>query len=104
MRKLITILFILIYLNGYSTDYFVSSTFGNDANTGLSEVQAWQTIFEFTEGQVNMLWNTLEFCKGSIQTSQSPANDVKNVTKMIDSLQQIIRVQYIAQLKDTIKK
>lgn len=60
--------------------------------------------FEFTNGQVDMLWNTLEFCKSSIQTSQSPANDVKNVTKMIDSLQQIIRVQYIAQLKDTTKK
>lgn len=60
--------------------------------------------FEFTESQVNMLWSTLEFCKGSIQTSQSPANDVKNITKIIDSLQNVIRVQYIAQLKDSIKK
>lgn len=59
--------------------------------------------FELTDGQVGMLWNTLEFCKSSIQTSQSPAVDVKNVTKMIDSLQSIIRVQFIKQT-DTTKK
>lgn len=50
-----------------------------------------------------MLWNTLEFAKQNLQTSQAPANDVKNVTKMIDSLQQVIRVQYIKQ-SDTTKK
>lgn len=59
--------------------------------------------FEFTDGQVGMLWNTLEFCKQSIQTSQSPAVDVKNATKMIDSLQQVIRAQFIQQ-SDTTKK
>lgn len=59
--------------------------------------------FELTDGQVGMLWNTLEFAKQNLQTSQAPANDVKNVTKMIDSLQQVIRVQYIKQA-DTTKK
>lgn len=59
--------------------------------------------FEFTDGQVSMLWNTLEFAKQNLQTSQAPANDVKNVTKMIDSLQTVIRVQYIKQA-DTTKK
>lgn len=59
--------------------------------------------FELTDGQVGMLWNTLEFAKQNLQTSQAPANDVKNVTKMIDSLQQVIRVQYIKQ-SDTTKK
>lgn len=60
--------------------------------------------FEFTDGQVGMLWNTLQFCKNSIQTSQSPAVDVINVTKMIDSLQQVIKTQYIVQLDTTKKK
>lgn len=59
--------------------------------------------FELTDGQVGMLWNTLEFCKSSIQTSQSPAVDVKNVTKMIDSLQKVIQIQFIKQT-DTTKK
>lgn len=59
--------------------------------------------FELTDSQVGMLWNTLEFAKQNLQTSQAPANDVKNVTKMIDSLQQVIRVQYIKQ-SDTTKK
>lgn len=59
--------------------------------------------FEFTDGQVGMLWNTLEFAKQNLQTSQAPANDVKNVTKMIDSLQTVIKVQYIKQA-DTTKK
>lgn len=59
--------------------------------------------FEFTDGQVGMLWNTLEFAKQNLQTSQAPANDVKNVTKMIDSLQTVIRAQFIQQ-SDTTKK
>jgi hypothetical protein len=59
--------------------------------------------FEFTDGQVAMLWNVLEFSKTSIQTSQSPAVDVKNAIKMIDSLQQVIKVQYVKQV-DTTKK
>lgn len=57
--------------------------------------------FELTDGQVGMLWNTLEFAKQNLQTSQAPANDVKNVTKMIDSLQQVIKVQYIKQIDTT---
>lgn len=57
--------------------------------------------FELTDGQVGMLWSTLEFCKQSIQTSQSPANDVKNATKMIDSLQQVIKAQYVKQADTT---
>lgn len=60
-----------------------------------------QYNFELTDGQVAMLWNTLEFCKQSMQTSQSPAVDVKNATKMIDSLQQVIKVQYIKQIDTT---
>jgi hypothetical protein len=59
--------------------------------------------FELTDGQVAMLWNVLEFSKTSIQTSQSPAVDVKNAIKMIDSLQQVIKVQYVKQV-DTTKK
>jgi hypothetical protein len=59
--------------------------------------------FELTDGQVAMLWNTLEFAKQNLQTSQAPANDVKNAIKMIDSIQQVIKVQYIKQT-DTNKK
>lgn len=58
---------------------------------------------ELNENQVQMLWSSLEFAKQNLQTSQAPANDVKNVTKMIDSLQTVIRVQYIKQ-SDTTKK
>ena len=58
---------------------------------------------EFNENQVQMLWTALGFSKTNLQTSQAPANDVKNVTKMIDSLQSIIRVQYLKQI-DTTKK
>lgn len=53
-----------------------------------------------------MLWNTLQFCKESIQTSQSTAIDVKNATKMIDSIQVVIANQYRGQLNavlDTVK-
>ena len=58
---------------------------------------------KLNENQVQMLWTSLEFAKINLQTSQAPANDVKNVTKMIDSLQSLIRVQYVKQLKDTTK-
>lgn len=58
---------------------------------------------ELNDNQVQMLWTSLEFAKINLQTSQAPANDVKNVTKMIDSLQSLIKVQYIKQLKDTTK-
>lgn len=58
---------------------------------------------ELNENQVQMLWSSLEFAKVNLQTSQAPANDVKNVTKIIDSLQSLIRVQYVKQLKDTTK-
>lgn len=58
--------------------------------------------FELTDRQAVMLWNTLGFCKGAIQTSQSPAIDVNNAIKVIDSLQQIIRIQLIQQ--DTTKR
>ena len=58
---------------------------------------------KLNENQVQMLWTSLEFAKINLQTSQAPANDVKNVTKIIDSLQSLIRVQYVKQLKDTTK-
>lgn len=58
---------------------------------------------ELNENQVQMLWSSLEFSKVNLQTSQAPANDVKNVTKMIDSLQSLIKVQYVKQIKDTTK-
>ena len=58
---------------------------------------------KLNENQVQMLWTSLEFAKINLQTSQAPANDVKNVTKMIDSLQSLIRVQYVKQIKDTTK-
>lgn len=56
--------------------------------------------FNLTENQLNNLWNTLEFCKGSIQSSQSPAIDVKRATINIDSLENTIGAQYIKQ-RDT---
>ena len=58
---------------------------------------------KLNENQVQMLWTSLEFAKVNLQTSQAPANDVKNVTKMIDSLQSLIKVQYVKQIKDTTK-
>ena len=58
---------------------------------------------KLNENQVQMFWTSLECAKINLQTSQAPANDVKNVTKIIDSLQSLIRVQYVKQLKDTTK-
>lgn len=59
--------------------------------------------FEFTESQITMFWNTLEFCKNSIQTSQSPAVEVNNVRVLIDSIQRMVKAQYLLQT-DTTKK
>lgn len=59
---------------------------------------------ELNENQVQMLWSSLEFAKVNLQTSQAPANDVKNVIKIIDSLQTIIRTEYINQVDTTKKK
>jgi len=43
--KLATIvLLLLITLTGYSTNYYVSSSMGNDANSGTSEKSAWRSL------------------------------------------------------------
>lgn len=42
MNKLLTILFLILSIKSYSTTYYVSNS-GSDANSGLTQVLAWQT-------------------------------------------------------------
>jgi hypothetical protein len=58
MRKLLTILFLLITSIAGATDYYVSNT-GNNSNTGLSDAQAWLNITK-----VNSVWNAGSFAPG----------------------------------------
>ena len=50
MKRFLIILFLFISLIASATDYYVK-TAGSDANTGLSDGQAWQTITK-----VNSMW------------------------------------------------
>ena len=59
---------------------------------------------ELNENQIQMLWSVLEFSKANLQTSQASAVDVRNATKMIDSIQHVISVQYIKQADTTKSK
>lgn len=57
MKKLLTILFILICFQSYATHYFVSSSTGNDANNGTSTTTPWKTLtkvnsFAFAAGDI----------------------------------------------------
>jgi hypothetical protein len=44
IRYLLSIMFLIFTLNGYATDYYVSSSDGNDANSGTSPENAWKTL------------------------------------------------------------
>ena len=59
---------------------------------------------ELSENQIQMLWSVLEFSKTNLQTSQASAVDVRNATKMIDSIQHVISIQYIKQADTTKSK
>ena len=59
---------------------------------------------ELNENQIQMLWSVLEFSKANLQTSQASAVDVRNATKMIDSIQHVISIQYIKQADTTKSK
>jgi hypothetical protein len=59
---------------------------------------------ELNENQIQMLWSVLEFSKTNLQTSQASAVDVRNATKMIDSIQHVISIQYIKQADTTKSK
>lgn len=43
MKKIVSILLLFLWVNGYSKDYFVSAT-GDDLNAGTSATTAWKTI------------------------------------------------------------
>ena len=58
MRKVIIILFSILTIPLWATDYYVKST-GNDSNTGLSDAQAWKTITK-----VNTVWAAGTFAPG----------------------------------------
>lgn len=58
MRKALIILFSILTIPLWATDYYVKST-GNDSNTGLSDAQAWKTITK-----VNTVWAAGTFAPG----------------------------------------
>jgi TolB-like protein len=47
-----------------------------------------------TEGQINMLWNSLQFSRLAIQSSDVSAKEVNNATRGIDSISKVLAVQY----------
>ena len=59
MRKIVLILtFVMVALISNATNYYIKSS-GNDANTGLSDAQAWATTIK-----VNAAWAAGTFAAG----------------------------------------
>ena len=63
MKKIFTILFLLISSISFATNYYVKNT-GSDANTGLSDVQAWQTIHQVSSHSSLVAGDTVFLNKG----------------------------------------
>ena len=66
MKKLITILFFLISLFTFSQNkYYVSSSTGNDGDSGLTEGLAWATL-DYAEANATTAGDTIALRKGDV--------------------------------------
>lgn len=75
MKKLLTILFICLLQNAFSTTYYVSTTGSNDANNGTSPSTPWETLgkvnsFSFSPGD-SILFNRGSGWYGSLVINNS---------------------------------
>ena len=75
LKKLLFLLFFLP-LVANSTTYYISGLTGNDANNGISEATAWQTINKLTETKIEdnsiVLFKRGETFRGAVSTNKFP--------------------------------
>lgn len=85
------------------TGFFLAAL-ATTAQTKTDTTKQKEYSIKLTEDQVQALWNSLEFSKQNLQTSEAPANKVNNVSAAIKALQEIVKEQYIKQADTTKSK